>query len=70
VKTKDKQEERYYEYQNQLTYIFPKDSKTCKDKEVRDKNSNKTAKNARIRSLRKKKKKKSLRNFCVVIILK
>lgn len=43
VKTKDKQEERYYEYQNQLTYIIPKDRKTCKDTELRDKNCFKTS---------------------------
>ena len=52
VKTKDKQEERYYEYQNQLTYIFPKDRKTCKDTEPRDKNSFETSEYARIRFLR------------------
>ena len=30
VKTKDKQEERYYEYQNQLAYIIPKDREKCR----------------------------------------
>ena len=51
MKTKDKQEERYYEYQNQLTYINPRDKKTCKDTELRCKNIFKTSEYARIRLL-------------------
>jgi hypothetical protein len=70
VETKDKQEEWYYEYQHQLTYIIPKDRKTCKDTELRDKNSFKTSEYANIRHLGEKGEKNSLRNFCVTIILK
>jgi hypothetical protein len=39
LETEDKQDEIYYEYQNQLTYIIPKDTKTCKGTELGDKNS-------------------------------
>lgn len=57
MKTKDKQEEIYYEYQNQLTSIIPKERKTREDAELRDKKSFKTSEHASIRFLRWKRKK-------------
>jgi hypothetical protein len=52
MKTKDKQEERYYEYQNQLTYTIPKERKTREDTELRHDKSFKTSVHASIRFLR------------------
>ena len=67
VKTKDKQEERYYEYQNQLAYIIPKDREKCRHR-ITWQGQFKTSEYASIRFLMWKK--KSLRNCCVSVILK